>query len=518
MGLTRRKKKRTQNPLQSEGETEKVPRSFVIARGKLPPLLRQLHQDLRKLMLPHTALHLKPGHIAPNCPQRKRPADSEDKEDRKGKKPMAGLVPGDKPNSDASEFCRAWGKEKKSNSMKDFVHVAGPLGVTHFLLLSHTEKAAYLRVARCPRGPTLTFKIHSYALDADIARAQLRPRAPAGIFKNSPLVVLAGFGSEGEHLKVTTTMFQNIFPAINVNTVNLATCQRVVLLSYDKETKLIEFRHYSIALQPVGVSHSLRKLVHNRKIPDLRGLGDVSEFVTRAGYGSESEAEDDASTIQLSSDIGHMKYKSQKSAVKLQEIGPRMTLQLVKVEEGLCAGAILFHEYIKKTPEQISALKDSKEQREALRKQRRAEQEANVRRKELAKQSQRMHSKGSAVKNTTVEGEEGVTVDDVDDFDDADWYRQEVGQEPDAEFIAGTKRKVQTRHAGIRLKKPQKQADKKDSLNTADRRLAEKDKGVAKKVGFVKKGKGVAHEILSQRKRKEENARFSQARKKRRTV
>ncbi|MCO5572632.1 hypothetical protein L7F22_026390 [Adiantum nelumboides] len=56
-----------------------------------------------------------PGHIASDCPQKKRPADSYDKEDRKGKKPktMAGLVSdvvGDKPNSDASELCRAWGK------------------------------------------------------------------------------------------------------------------------------------------------------------------------------------------------------------------------------------------------------------------------------------------------------------------------------------------------------------------------------------------------------------------------
>ncbi|MCO5610706.1 hypothetical protein L7F22_064947 [Adiantum nelumboides] len=54
-----------------------------------------------------------PGHIAPNCPQRKRPADSEDKEDKKGKKPMANLVPdmvGDKANSDASELYKAWGK------------------------------------------------------------------------------------------------------------------------------------------------------------------------------------------------------------------------------------------------------------------------------------------------------------------------------------------------------------------------------------------------------------------------
>lgn len=463
MGRTRRKKKRTQNPLQSEGEVEKVPRSFVIAKRKLPPLLRQLHHDLRKLMLPHTALHL---------------------------------------------------KEKKNNSIKDFLHVAGPLGVTHFLILSHTDKAAYLRVARCPRGPTLTFKIHSYALDGDIARTQLRPRAPAGLFKNSPLIVLAGFGGQGEHLKLTTTMFQNIFPAINVKTVKLATCQRVVLLSYDKETKLIEFRHYSITLQPVGVSRPLRKLVQNRKIPDLRGLGDVSEFVTKAGYGSESEAEDDAAMVQLSSDIGHLNYKSQKNAVKLQEIGPRMTMQLVKVEEGLCSGAIMFHEYVKKTSEEISALKESKEKREGLRKQRRAEQEANVRKKELLKQSQRARSKTNRneVKDTNLEG--GVVA--ADDVDDADWYRQEVGQEPDAEFMTGMKRRSQT-HAGIRLKKPQKQAQKKSKFNKAETSSTKERKGAPTKVGFNKKGKGVAHEILSQRKRKQENARFSQPRKKPRT-
>ncbi|MCO5557784.1 hypothetical protein L7F22_011355 [Adiantum nelumboides] len=53
------------------------------------------------------------GHFASSCPQKKRPADSEDKEDKKGKRSMAGLVPdmvGDRPNSDASELCRAWGK------------------------------------------------------------------------------------------------------------------------------------------------------------------------------------------------------------------------------------------------------------------------------------------------------------------------------------------------------------------------------------------------------------------------
>ena len=57
----------------------------------------------------------KAGHISRFCPERKRPADFEDKEDKKGKKvaPSAGLVLdmlGDRPSTDASELCRAWGK------------------------------------------------------------------------------------------------------------------------------------------------------------------------------------------------------------------------------------------------------------------------------------------------------------------------------------------------------------------------------------------------------------------------
>lgn len=135
MGRTGRKKKHTQGKVvQSDVQHisgDKVPKSFVISRGKLPPPVRQLQLDLRKLMLPHTALNL---------------------------------------------------KEKKKNTLKDFVHVAGPLGVTHLLIISSTENAPYLRVARCPHGPTLTFKIHEYSLMADIARSQPRPRSTVGIF------------------------------------------------------------------------------------------------------------------------------------------------------------------------------------------------------------------------------------------------------------------------------------------------------------------------------------------------
>ncbi|KAF5180793.1 Peter pan-like protein, partial [Thalictrum thalictroides] len=64
-----------------------------------------------------------------------------------------------------------------------------------------------------------------------------------------------------------------------------------------------------------------------------------------AGYGSESEADDEAATVTLSSDLGRVNRASNKSAVRLQEIGPRMTLELMKIEEGMCSGGIIFNEY-----------------------------------------------------------------------------------------------------------------------------------------------------------------------------
>lgn len=81
-------------------------------------------------------------------------------------------------------------QEKKRNNLKDFLNVAGPMGVTHFLILSKTATAPFLRVGRTPQGPTLTFKINEYSLAVDIAQSQLRPRCPQDLFKNPPLVIL----------------------------------------------------------------------------------------------------------------------------------------------------------------------------------------------------------------------------------------------------------------------------------------------------------------------------------------
>ena len=47
----------------------------------------------------------------------------------------------------------------------------------------------------------------------------------------------------------------------------------------------------------------------------------------------------------MANDLGRVNKASTKSAVKLQEIGPRMALQLIKIEEGLCSGDVIFSEY-----------------------------------------------------------------------------------------------------------------------------------------------------------------------------
>lgn len=64
--------------------------------------------------------------------------------------------------------------------------------------------------------------------------------------------------------------------------------QRMLLLSYDKAKKRIQLRHYSISAQPSGVSKSVKALVTQRAVPDMGQVQDVSEFLSRSGYGSVS--------------------------------------------------------------------------------------------------------------------------------------------------------------------------------------------------------------------------------------
>jgi ribosome biogenesis protein SSF1/2 len=270
------------------------------------------------------------------------------------------------------------------------VQVSGPLGISHFLILSATDKSRYVKICRAPRGPTLSFRVHKYTLAREVAAAQRNPRSPPNAFRSPPLVVLNNFG-DAPHQKLATITFQNLFPPINVKKVKLSTCQRAVLVDYDKDTNRFQFRHYAISAAPTGSNRALRKLLTTRNAPDLGNLTDVSEFFDKAALGAASDASDSegedavAARVDLTQDYNRVAKADTRSRVILQEIGPRMELELVKVEEGMCEGRVLYHAYVNKTEEEVVALERKKVDAEALRKKRKEEQEANVRRKEKEK-------------------------------------------------------------------------------------------------------------------------------------
>ncbi|RWS06137.1 protein Peter pan-like protein [Dinothrombium tinctorium] len=333
-----RKKKSKKNANETEAdELVKAPHSFVIKRGRIGRKCAQLMMDVRKVMEPFTASNL---------------------------------------------------KINKKNVIRDYVSVAGLLHVSHLLVFTQTTKAVYLRTCRLPQGPTLTFKILEFSLSQDVISSLRKPLVYSTLFQLSPLVIMNGFsGDEQMQLKLMTSMWRNMFPSIDVNKVNLNSIRRCILLNYNQENKLIDFRHYAIRVKPVGLSRTVRKLVTSKKIPDLGKLKSVDEVIDKEACFTESEGEgdevDESRQITLPQNIssrGNM--VNEKSSIRLVEIGPRMKLELVKVEEGLMGGEVIYHSLIKKTKAEVKAMKQKRQQKIRLKLSRKRQQEENIRRKQ----------------------------------------------------------------------------------------------------------------------------------------
>lgn len=78
---------------------------------------------------------------------------------------------------------------------------------------------------------------------------------------------------------------------------------------------------------------------------------------------SESEAEDDPNhhiTVPQKL-VSRGNIESGKSAVRLSELGPRLSLQLMKIEEGLLDGEVLYHDLIHKTEEEKLEIQKQRE-------------------------------------------------------------------------------------------------------------------------------------------------------------
>ncbi|XP_076461005.1 suppressor of SWI4 1 homolog isoform X2 [Babylonia areolata] len=390
----------------------KAPHSFVYHKGQVGKSMRQLVMDCRKIFEPFTAAKL---------------------------------------------------KVRKNNSLRDLVEVASVLHVTHFVCFTKTDVAPYVRFMCTPRGPTLTFKIQEYCLSRDVVSTLRHPNIEQSVYQNPPLLVMKNLNGNANHIKLMATVFHNMLPQIDV-TGKLTNVRRVLLLNYEEESKTLELRHYLIRIVPTGISKATKKLLRP-KLPDLGKFTRMDEFVEKGGNMSESEGEMDGphNEVVLPQDVrGRGNVKATQSAIRLKETGPRLTLQLVKIEEGLGDGAVLFHEFVSKTPEEVQSLKAMVEKKRQLRERRKREQLENIRKKAEKKEKNKQKSL-AGMKKKTAQAADGA--DESSSDDDAAYFKEEVGKAPDKDMFPRKRKhpvsKKKMEGPATKRRKPELTANKK---------------------------------------------------------
>lgn len=203
-----------------------------------------------------------------------------------------------------------------------------------------------------PHGPSFTYRVKEYSLKKDI-----QTLTGFGMNENwsqkPPLLICEGFGNAENttYLKAVSSSFQNMLPTLNINKMQINSVRRAMLVSHQNimpdtdaltQQKLGEvfvFRHYFVRLENKELNRNIRKLgvgvaSRNVKIPDLSQFSSIAEFISRTGHASDTEMSDlegDGATIELTQSVKELPGSTGKTAVRLMEVGPRMTLQLIKV-------------------------------------------------------------------------------------------------------------------------------------------------------------------------------------------
>ena len=391
----RRSKNRTHVPVENDKDTS-IPKSICIRLGALAmknKSLKQLVNDFRLILSPHTAIKL---------------------------------------------------KELNKNKLKDFIVMCSPLNVTHlftFTQSTNNDNDIYLKLGKLHNGPTVTFKVNEYSLVKDINKFKNKSISTHGLlFQEPPLLVMNGFKNDIPQEKIIISLFQNIYPPINPMNKKIEDIKRVLLIN-KQEDGTVEIRQYMIVIKDLINKKDIKaknidKLLRlkddkRRTIPSLKKKKDISSLVLEdLGYmtsDNESEIEDEQiikeedeikQEIEAEEELlakaeekvedeikeedeeeqqaikkqklnDGEKSSSNKKAIKLHEIGPRLSLSLLKIESDLFKGETLYHSYIKKTSKEIQELQKKHDEKVRLKEQRKKEQEANLQKKKEAKEEKK---------------------------------------------------------------------------------------------------------------------------------
>ena len=86
-------------------------------------------------------------------------------------------------------------KVRPKNVIKDFVHIAGLMKVSHLAMFTKTTRGPYLKLGRFPRGPTITFSIENYVLGKDVRSSLKRQVTYAKQYAHHALLIMNNFGA-----------------------------------------------------------------------------------------------------------------------------------------------------------------------------------------------------------------------------------------------------------------------------------------------------------------------------------
>ncbi|KAL0239195.1 hypothetical protein PCE1_004886 [Barthelona sp. PCE] len=325
----RHRKKRTH--VRDVIEEDEGPRTVIIVRGKCAPELKDLMGNLRRVWEPRTATNL---------------------------------------------------KFRKSNTLNDLVKLSVPLKISHMLVLSTPREGATLKFLRLQDGPSLIFRVKQYSNMSDIARSQKRPVLGSTRYITPALCILNGFKrrqvfkgkTDGyirmseDVLAIVSRTIQNSFPPIKVNEISISACQRVVLFQRNAETDLIEMRHYAVRLEDEETFLE-RKL---KKKADYLGKFDSFEDFLEHNPNFDYDAEFDTTDVETETEDESdkmpkpsIKINQKNQRIRLVEIGPRISLELIKILDGLLDGNTIYHRYISDMDEERARQQERMREAEA---------------------------------------------------------------------------------------------------------------------------------------------------------
>lgn len=226
-------------------------------------------------------------------------------------------------------------------------------------------------------------------------------------------------------------------------------------------------------------------------------------MISRSNLLSDSEFEDEESHVTLSQALKRGNVDDHKSAIRLHELGPRITLELYKIESDLLTGEVLYHKDIVKNAEELSKIKKKRADKQVLKEQRRKQQQDNVVKKEKLKEEHKIKT-GGARQFTVTETDKKLlkdaeeALDDKSDEDDAEYYRDEIGEKPEKELFDGAVKSSRKRPHIPKMKMPRAKKPRMDKdhdqgkrgKGKGDRSDDKKFKGKGGDKGKSFKGKG----------------------------